>query len=103
MAAMRARPGHVSHKSVPIRVWVKPRARTSRVLGLRGGVLEVAVAAPPTDGRANEELVRVLARHFGVPASAVSIVSGAGGRSKLVALSLDDAALRRKLAELPGT
>jgi uncharacterized protein (TIGR00251 family) len=68
------------------------------VLGFREGTLEVAVAAPPVDGAANAELVRVLARHLGLPRSAVCIVSGASGRSKLVALAgLDEATLQQKL------
>jgi uncharacterized protein (TIGR00251 family) len=67
-----------------LRVRVKPRASRSRVLGERAGELEVAVAAPPVEGKANEELVRILAEHFGVPKSSLSIERGAAGRSKLV-------------------
>jgi len=69
-----------------LRVWAKPRASTSRVKGVRDGALEVALAAPPVEGEANRELVRTLAHYFGLPKNAVSIVSGAGARSKLVHL-----------------
>jgi len=69
---------------VRFRVRVKPRAKRSGVLGVREGVLEVAVAAPPVDGAANEELIRTLARALSVPRGAVEIVSGAAGRSKLI-------------------
>jgi uncharacterized protein (TIGR00251 family) len=79
---------------VTLRVRVKPRASKSRVLGEKEGELEVAVAAPPVDGKANEELVRVLAAHFDVPKSAVAIARGESGRSKLVRLSVVPAALR---------
>ena len=67
-----------------LKVRVKPRASKSRVLGTRDGVLEVAVAAPPVDGAANEELVRTLAEHYGVPKRAVEIVSGETSRVKIV-------------------
>lgn len=72
-----------------VRLWVhaKPRSAKSRILGVRAGALQVAVAAPPVEGEANEELVRMLARHFAVPRRAVSIVSGAGSRHKLVCLA----------------
>jgi uncharacterized protein len=70
-----------------LRVRVKTRAAKSRVLGVRNGELEVAVAAPPVDGAANEELVRTLARHFDVPKSTISIESGGASRSKLVRLT----------------
>ena len=71
---------------VRFRVRVKPRAKRSQVLGVREGVLDVAVAAPPVDGAANEELVRTLARALSVPQGAVEIVSGAAGRSKLISV-----------------
>ncbi len=73
--------------SVRIRVRVKPRASKSRVLGPREGVLELALAAPPVDGEANLELIRTLAAALGCGKSAIEIVSGAGSRSKLVAIA----------------
>lgn len=69
-----------------LRVHVKPRASKSRVIGIRGDALDVAVAAPPVDGEANAELVRLLARHFGVAQGRVTVVSGASGRTKVVRL-----------------
>jgi uncharacterized protein (TIGR00251 family) len=68
-------------------VRVKPRASKSRVLGMKAGVLEVAVAAPPVDGAANEELVRTLAAHFDVPKSSLSVVSGQTSKHKMVRFS----------------
>ena len=70
-----------------VRVRVKTRASQSRVLGVKGGELEVAVAAPPVNGAANAELLRTVAEHFGVPKSTATIESGATSRSKLVRLS----------------
>jgi uncharacterized protein (TIGR00251 family) len=54
-----------------------------------GGVLEdgsvkVSLRSPPEDGRANRELVALLAEEFGTDRSSVCIVSGGGGRRKLV-------------------
>ena|SRR4051812_34820327 len=69
-----------------IRVRVKPRASKSRILEVRQGILEVAVAAPPVDGEANSELIRTLASALGCGKSAIEIVTGAGSRSKLVAI-----------------
>jgi uncharacterized protein (TIGR00251 family) len=67
-----------------IRVRVKPRAARSRVLSAAGDVVEVAVAAPPVDGEANEELVRLLASVLGIARRNVEIVSGVHGRTKLL-------------------
>lgn len=48
------------------------------------GELAVSVKSPPERGRANRELVRRLANHFGVPESSVRIVSGLASRKKIV-------------------
>jgi uncharacterized protein (TIGR00251 family) len=69
-----------------IRVKVKPRASKSRILAVSGGVLEIALAAPPVDGEANSELIRTLAVSLGCGKSAIEIVSGLASRSKLVAI-----------------
>jgi uncharacterized protein (TIGR00251 family) len=69
---------------VRFEVHVKPRAKKSGIRGVRDGVLELSLAAPPVDGAANEELVRVLAKELGVPKSAIVIARGEGSRTKLV-------------------
>ncbi len=45
------------------------------------------VAAPPEDGRANDAVIALLAAALGVPARTISVVSGHGGRDKLVELA----------------
>jgi len=68
-----------------VRVRVTPRSSRSGVDGVRDdGAVKVRLAAPPVDGAANAELVRVMARALGVPPSAVSIARGTSGRDKLV-------------------
>ena len=67
-----------------IQVKVKPRARLSLLTPGEGGVWLAHLKSPPVDGKANEELVALVARHFGCSKSAVSIRSGASARTKLV-------------------
>ena len=68
-----------------IRVKVTPRATKSEVVGkMTDGTLKVRIAAPPEKGKANAELCDLLARHFGVASSAVSVVSGQSSSRKLV-------------------
>lgn len=69
-----------------IALHVVPRASKTRVCGLHGGRVKLAVAAPPVDGKANDEIVRFLARTLGVPRDAVQIASGATGKRKLVTI-----------------
>lgn len=73
--------------AVRVEILAKPRASKSRIVGEKGGVLEVAIAAPPVDGAANAELIATLARALDVPKSAIAIVRGEGGRAKLVAIA----------------
>jgi uncharacterized protein len=65
-------------------VRVVPRATRSCVTGEHDGTLRVRVAAPPVDGAANEELVRVLARALDLPARDVEITSGHTSKVKQV-------------------
>jgi len=71
---------------VRLSVRVKPKASRSQVLSVANGKLAVAVAAPPVEGEANRELCRVLARHFGLPRSQVTVCSGLRSRNKVVEL-----------------
>jgi len=70
--------------SVRLLVEVKLRASKSRVLGVKGERLSVALAAAPVDGAANQELIETLAEHFGVARRQLRIVAGAKSRRKLV-------------------
>jgi len=74
----------VSLSAARIVVHVAPRARRTEVAGRHGDGIRVRIAAPPVDGAANAELTRFLAERLGVPRRAVTIVSGAGGRRKIV-------------------
>lgn len=73
-----------------IQVKVSPNARASSLEEPRapGGPWHARLASPPVDGRANAELVALVARRFGCPKSAVSIRRGVSGRLKLVRIDL---------------
>lgn len=72
-----------------IQVKVKPNARTSSLEEAEAGSWLAQLKSPPVDGKANEELVALVARHFHCPKSAVSIRSGASGRLKLIRIDDD--------------
>lgn len=67
-----------------IQVKVKPNARASTFEQLEDGTWLAQLKAAPIDGKANEELISLVARRFQCRKSAVSIKSGASGRLKLV-------------------
>ena len=65
----------------------QPRASKSGVAGELDGVLKIRLAAPPVEGRANEELIRVLAELFEAPRQRIAILSGQTSRNKVVSVS----------------
>jgi uncharacterized protein (TIGR00251 family) len=65
-------------------VKVHPRARRSEITGRLGDAWKLALAAPPVDGKANDECVRFFAEWAGVPRSRVRIVMGLTSRMKVV-------------------
>lgn len=67
---------------VELAVHAQPGAGRTQVVGRHGDALKVRVAAPPEKGRANDAVAALLADAFGVPTSAVELVSGAASRQK---------------------
>ncbi|MET0656651.1 MAG: DUF167 domain-containing protein [Steroidobacteraceae bacterium] len=70
--------------TVLMQVKVKPRARASSLTQAADGTWLAKLKSPPVDGKANEELVALVAEHFGCRKAAVSIKSGASSRMKLI-------------------
>jgi len=67
-----------------IAVKVHPRARRSALAGRLGEAWKLDLAAPPVDGKANEECIRFFAELAGVPRARVRIVTGLKSRMKVV-------------------
>ncbi|MBP9748817.1 DUF167 domain-containing protein [Patescibacteria group bacterium] len=68
-------------------VRVTPRAKHTQITGWRESMLCIKLAAPPVDGKANEELVRFLASLLGVPKSTIIIASGTSARIKRLSIA----------------
>ena len=86
---------------VTFAVRVQPRAPKSGLAGEVDGVLKIRLAAPPVEGQANEELIRLLAELFDAPRRRIAILSGQTSRNKVVSvsgISIDEA--ERVLAEV---
>jgi uncharacterized protein (TIGR00251 family) len=60
--------------------------------------LEIRVAAPPADGTANDEVIKLLAKALGLAKSGLAIVSGHSARLKRIALPLEEAEMRARLS-----
>ena len=70
-----------------LKVHVVPGAKKTRITGEAEGSIRVRVQAPPVEGKANEELLGLLAREFGLKKGGVRLVRGEKSRSKTVLLA----------------
>jgi uncharacterized protein (TIGR00251 family) len=63
---------------------VLPKSSKSEIVGEIDGALRVKLKSPPVDGAANEELIKLLAKEFGVAKSAIEIISGQTSKTKQI-------------------
>ena len=67
-----------------LQIKVKPNARESSLVEQADGSWVASLKSPPVDGKANAELIALVAEQFGCRRAQVTIRAGAGGRRKLV-------------------
>jgi uncharacterized protein len=72
----------MSHQVIQVKV--KPNSRVSQFEQNEDGTWLAQLKSPPIDGKANEELIALIAKHFKCRKLAVAIKSGASGRTKWV-------------------
>ena len=67
-----------------VTVKVHPRAKRTAIAGRFGDAYKLDLAAPPVDGKANEECIRFFAELARVPRARVKILTGLTSRMKVV-------------------
>lgn len=67
---------------------VKPNARESCLTQQDDGTWLASLKSPPVDGKANAELIALVAKHFACPKARVHIKTGTSGRLKRVVLDI---------------
>jgi len=70
--------------AVTFKARVQPRAPRSEIAGEHNGAIKLRLAAPPVDGKANQECRSFLARLLKVSATSVEIISGSTSRDKVI-------------------
>lgn len=85
--------------AVVFKLRVQPRASRTEIAGELGGAIKLRVAAPPVQGKANEECQRFLAKLLGVSLSSIEIVAGISGRDKIIRAKRVDIARVREAFE----
>ncbi len=92
----------VGPASITLRVKARAHAHQDGVLGARAGELVVAVRAVAEKGKANAEIVKVLARALGVPREGVVLKSGGGAPHKVFVVPLHARTVLEQLAGDPS-
>lgn len=87
---------------------VTPKASRNAIAGLAatasgGTALKVTVTAVPKNGKANEAVVKLLAKAWKLPKTSLTVVAGATDRNKIVHVAGDPADLMRRLTALVET
>ncbi|MEQ9354361.1 DUF167 domain-containing protein [Coleofasciculus sp. F4-SAH-05] len=70
-------------------VKVKPNSKTQLIEEMADGTLKVNLKSPPVDGKANKELIKLLAEKFNVTKSQIQIKSGLSSKTKLIEIVED--------------
>jgi uncharacterized protein (TIGR00251 family) len=71
-----------------LQIKVKPNSRASVLEQREDGSWHAQIKSPPVEGKANEELLALVAKHFRCRKSEVFIKAGASGRVKLVRIEV---------------
>lgn len=72
-----------------IQVKVKPNSQKQKIEEVEDGSLIIALKSPPIAGKANQELIKILAKKYQVSQSQIIIKSGLSSRQKLVEIFLE--------------
>jgi uncharacterized protein (TIGR00251 family) len=74
-------------KSILLKVYLQPKSSKNEVWGPYRDGIKVKVTAPPVEGKANESLIRLLAKEFGISPSCIEIIKGLHSREKTLRIS----------------
>ena len=76
-------------ETVILKVYLQPKSSKNEIVGPFRDGIKVKVTAPPVEGKANEGLIRFLAKEWGIPASHIEIVRGYHSRDKTLKISTE--------------
>ncbi|MFX1449701.1 MAG: DUF167 domain-containing protein [Promethearchaeota archaeon] len=72
-----------------IEVQVKPNSKQQKIQKLSDKLYEIWVKSKPERGKANKELIKLLADYFGMHQNQIEIVQGLKSRNKMIKISFN--------------
>jgi uncharacterized protein len=76
-------------KETILKIYIQPRSSRNEIVGPFRDGIKVKVTAPPIEGKANEALIRFLAKEWEIPTSSIEIVKGHHSREKTLKISAE--------------
>lgn len=76
-------------EEIILKVYVQPKSSKNEVVGPYRDGIKVKVTAPPVEGKANETLIKFLAKEFKISASRVEILKGHNSREKIIRIGVN--------------
>ncbi len=67
-----------------IQVKVKPNSKQQKIEQSRDGIWIIRLKSPPVDGKANRELIKLLAKKFKISQKQITIKAGLSAKNKLI-------------------
>jgi uncharacterized protein len=77
-------------KDQTIKIYLQPKASKNEIVGPYRDGIKVRVTAPPVEGKANEELLRFLAKEWAISLSRIKMIRGYHSREKTLRISGDE-------------
>lgn len=72
-----------------IKVYIQPNSKKSGYAGLYDGIPKLKITAPPVDGAANAEIIKIFSKLLNIPKSDIIISSGQVSRIKILDINTD--------------
>jgi hypothetical protein len=89
-------------KDIVVKVYLQPKSSKNEIVGPYRDGIKVKVTAPPTEGKANNVLIRFLAKELSISPSRIEILKGLHSREKTLKISgMVNQELRKKFQILP--
>jgi uncharacterized protein len=74
-------------KDIIVKVYLQPKSSKNEIVGPYRDAIKVKVTSPPVEGKANEALIRFLAKEFKTSPSSIEIVKGHHSREKTLRIA----------------
>lgn len=74
-------------KEIILKVYLLPKSSKNEIMGPHRDGIKVKVSVPPIEGKANEALIRFLAKEFRISPSCIEIIRGHRSREKTLRIS----------------